>query len=417
MIRIDGRRLAALLLMATGCAGGDAGGGDWAGTVRDSAGVQLVENPAQGTWTDQQAWVANEALRIGEIEAAPEYQFGQIRAVDVDDDGRIYVLDGQAQHVNVYDADGQYVSTIGKPGTGPGELSGAASGLFVHEGSVLVPDMGTQRVNVFGPDGEFERSWRVGMESGIPVRWDRDDRGRLLAQLRSFNPTQPTAETEPIVAFNDSGAVADTMATLPRGRQMEMTSTGPRIRLFDAEPLWEVTADGGLITAVNDRYRLEFHGADGALERVVSLPRQAESIGEAGKQRVKDMLRDMMLSQGAPAQNVQMMMQNVEVADRYPVFATLLEGPDGSVWVQQVRPVDEQPEAAAGGGVDDIRDLGAPAWDVLDEDGRYLGVVTLPERFQPARFMGNDLYGIWRDEMDVQYVLKLRLTRPGATDA
>lgn len=409
--------LLALLLPLAACAdtGADSGG-EWAGSVRDSAGIRVVENPAQGMWTESDRWTVDEALRIGALDGAPEYQFGEIRTLDVDDDGRIYVLDGQAQEVRVYDSGGTYVSTIGTAGNGPGELSQGANGVFVDGAEVLVPDMGTQRVNIFGRGGEFVRSWRLGLENGIPMRWDRDGQGRLVAQLRSFDPSQPAADVEPVAVYSDSGAVVDTMAMLPRGRSMEMTETGPRIRLFEAESAWETLPDGGLATGRSNVYRIELHGPDGSLQRVITLPRQPEPIDEGGKEQVKDLLREAMESSGMPAQGVQQMMQTVSVADQYPLFVTMVAGPEGTLWIQQVQKVAEQ-GASAAGGVESLQDLGAPEWDVIDAEGRYLGVVTLPERFRPVRFVGNDLYGVWRDELDVQYVLKLRLTRPGVTDA
>jgi hypothetical protein len=54
-------------------------------------------------------------------------------------------------------------------------------------------------------------------------------------------------------------------------------------------------------------------------------------------------------------------------------------------------------------------DIGSRQWDVFDAEGRYLGVVSMPLRFQPVRFLGNNIYGIQRDELDVQYVVKLAI--------
>ncbi len=51
---------------------------------------------------------------------------------------------------------------------------------------------------------------------------------------------------------------------------------------------------------------------------------------------------------------------------------------------------------------------------MFDSEGRYLGVVMMPERFAPQRIHGGDIYGVARDELDVQYVVKLRLIRPTA---
>jgi hypothetical protein len=56
-----------------------------------------------------------------------------------------------------------------------------------------------------------------------------------------------------------------------------------------------------------------------------------------------------------------------------------------------------------------IEDIGAPDWDVLDGEGRYLGVVSMPDRFAPRMIVGRKIYGVWRDEFDVQYAVVLRI--------
>jgi hypothetical protein len=38
-------------------------------------------------------------------------------------------------------------------------------------------------------------------------------------------------------------------------------------------------------------------------------------------------------------------------------------------------------------------------------------LVTLPDRFQPVSVRGEQLYGIWADEFDVQYVMRLTVNR------
>ena len=53
--------------------------------------------------------------------------------------------------------------------------------------------------------------------------------------------------------------------------------------------------------------------------------------------------------------------------------------------------------------------MSAPEWDVFDSEGRYLGVVTMPRLFTPKIFRGDKIYSIWRDEFDVQYVVRLRI--------
>ena len=57
----------------------------------------------------------------------------------------------------------------------------------------------------------------------------------------------------------------------------------------------------------------------------------------------------------------------------------------------------------------------ASEWDILDAEGRYLGVLDVPHRFQPVTFEGDLVYGIWRDEFDVQYVRVMRVVGLEAT--
>jgi hypothetical protein len=53
--------------------------------------------------------------------------------------------------------------------------------------------------------------------------------------------------------------------------------------------------------------------------------------------------------------------------------------------------------------------LGASTWDVLDAEGRFLGKVETPERFQPFEILDGRIIGVWRDELDVQYVIILNI--------
>jgi hypothetical protein len=116
------RRVAALAVVVPILACGDAGTSDWAGTVVDSAGIPVVQNPTDGLWGPEAGWTVVEELSIGAMEGEDVYQFGQIIGVDVDADGNVYIADGQVQDVRVFDAMGTYVRTIGSAGSGPGEL-------------------------------------------------------------------------------------------------------------------------------------------------------------------------------------------------------------------------------------------------------------------------------------------------------
>ncbi|MFQ5550080.1 MAG: hypothetical protein ACE5FJ_02455, partial [Gemmatimonadales bacterium] len=104
-------------------------------------------------------------------------------------------------------------------------------------------------------------------------------------------------------------------------------------------------------------------------------------------------------------------------ADDYPVFAQVQGGPGGTVWVQHIQRAaeltEEQREA-----FNPQLDIASATWDVFDDTGRFLGNVDFPERFTLMIFDGDNAYGVWRDDLDVQYVMKARIdTHRGDTGA
>jgi hypothetical protein len=40
----------------------------------------------------------------------------------------------------------------------------------------------------------------------------------------------------------------------------------------------------------------------------------------------------------------------------------------------------------------------------------------MPPKFAPRLIRGNQIYGVWRDELDVQYVTRLRIIGVGGND-
>ncbi|MYJ09116.1 MAG: hypothetical protein F4086_02235, partial [Gemmatimonadetes bacterium] len=75
-------------------------------TIGDTTVVRTVSGSA---WGGDAALVPETS--IGELEGPDEYLFGSVRSIAVDDDHNVYVLDGQARHVRVFDSAGTYVAT------------------------------------------------------------------------------------------------------------------------------------------------------------------------------------------------------------------------------------------------------------------------------------------------------------------
>lgn len=399
-----------LLLCGVVAACGGGSTGEWSGTVTDSAGVAIVSNPTTGVWRGGQAWRVEESLLIGTTDGDPNYQFGAIVSLDVDASGRIYVLDQQAQNVRVYDADGTYLRTIGRPGSGPGELSLGAGAVLVGPGdTIFVPDAMQQRVNRFLPDGTEAGSFPLPMTAGLAIKWTHLPGGRFAQESRPLPMPMPgqqaAANAHVVLVRGTDGAVLDTLLRLPEGKTFQMQGSTPQIRLFEPEPVWDVWPDGSTVSASNADYRIEVRGPDGRLARVIKRSFDRTRVTEDDQQKIRKAMESLFDQQGVPPMVRQQLMQAISFADHYPAFYNVAAGPERSIWVQQ----GQTAETAAATGSFNPEDLGAAEWDVFDADGRFLGVVRFPERYRPVRFIGNDIYGVWRDELDVQHVMRLRI--------
>lgn len=158
----------------------------------------------------------------------------------------------------------------------------------------------------------------------------------------------------------------------------------------------------------------------GNLKRVVTKQFESQPIGESDRQVVRGAAEDFFRQSGIPEPMISQAMESVRVAEFFPAYHRFRSGPQGSLWVQRViRPSELSEEdrgnlSAVLGNLeaflaDPHLALGSPDWDVFDSDGRLLGVVTLPARFRPWKFVGEEVYGVWKDELEVNYVMRLKV--------
>ncbi|MGD8600428.1 MAG: hypothetical protein PVF19_03610, partial [Gemmatimonadota bacterium] len=73
-------------------------------SVRDSAGIRIVENSLPGGVAPVYAEVGELELEIGVVEGDPRYAFSRIVAARTLQDGEILVAEGRAQELRVFDA-------------------------------------------------------------------------------------------------------------------------------------------------------------------------------------------------------------------------------------------------------------------------------------------------------------------------
>lgn len=394
-------------------------GPEWMGAVTDSAGVRIVHNPPEGLWTAANRWTVTEALRIGVVAGEPEYQFGRLVGIDIDEAGNVYALDQLTQVVRVFDSHGVYLNTLGGAGSGPGELAPGASGVWLApDGRAWVADLGNGRVNVYLPDGTSDGSFpvplnQIGGGLGAPMRWRMSHDGRLLVQLLIYAPPGQSLSwgVSPgyaIVGFDDTGVIADTVHVFPFDPAVESGGGRGRITLFSASLVWDLALDGTFVSAMNSTYHIKFWSRDGRLTQVLARESTPKVVADADKETILQSLGALYTKYGNPPARVQRQLQAFSFAETYPAFLTFLVADDRSLWVQQIQTPDQIPP---GNEFNPMDDLGSNRWDIFDKEGRYLGELQFPEGFTPLKLVGDSVWGVARDELGAHYAVRLMLMR------
>lgn len=391
-------RLPGFLLLVTlaACGAGDASEG--AATVRDSAGIQIVENRGEG-----ERWSLSDepALQIGVAEGDTLYQMDGVRTALRTGDGRIVVANTGNKQIRWYDANGRHVASAGREGGGPGEFKILYALRLLPGDSVLAYDLTGFRLSWFDPGGRFVRSLPLRPIGQLPPRFvDRFADGSLLlsSSVRAFGePANGTRrDTLLFLHAGADGVLIDSLHVSPASEaSIQIMSQGGQVMGMNVMTLpfmrnvHTATSGDRYWQGTNDAYEIVLRRADGTPERIVR--RAVEPVPVRGA--YLDSLRRVQVAMHGPAAGKAV--DNVQVPERLPAFERLMVDDGGSLWVQRM------PWPGA-----------VPAeWDVFDGEGRMIGTVTMPAGFRATHIGSDFVLGVWTDEDDVEYVRMYRLAR------
>lgn len=391
----------AVALAVLGCGDDASTTPGWTGTIDTlPSGTILVRNPASidgGHAGDDGAPTATRLiepdLRLGTADGDGPELFGQVRDIEADALGRIYVLDTQAKEIRVFGSDGAHLRNIGRAGAGPGELEEPTGMEWGRHEHLWVEDPRNNRYTVFDTTGALvathprNMNWR-----GFTWPGYFDGAGRLYLQDIDFSPE---GREERLVRRDSTMAALDTFPLpeyepliyeLVRNGLTRMAAGVP----FSPRLQWLVARDGTLWFGVSGDYRLYQRALEGDTLRIVE--REYEPIpvtsAERGEALDLEFYRDM-AEQGAD-------IDPARIPQFRPAWTSFTVDREGYLWV-----------------VPQIPDSMATALDVFDPEGRYLGRRIVSAPIQGATpgpvIRGEHLYAVTRDELGVQYVLRAPL--------
>ena len=143
----------------------------WKGMIEEENGITVVKNPKEPMYGED-IFMLEEELSIGVAEGAEEYMFLDAREVAVDNRERIFVSDRRGFHIKVFDKFGNYITTIGRKGQGPGEFSQISNIQITPRNELMVYERMGFKLTFFSLDGDYIRTVLL---KGIQAFWIREN--------------------------------------------------------------------------------------------------------------------------------------------------------------------------------------------------------------------------------------------------
>lgn len=389
----------------------------WAFTLCVACGDSPVPNPGTSIRSDPDGRVLvsntlgrpgvsvgtlrlTEVQRMGSLDSGPQ-AFGDV--VDLAGDGTtIYVSDRLAKEIMAFGPEGDLLRRFGRRGGGPGELR--------HMLPVSILWQDPNRVWVGEPPSLFlfdSLGTSVARPATLPWSWpwrghtdtlgsvyseftetgELELRGQVSLDIRSRNVVRHT----PVWTGSrqDMGTIElpDTLPlpvlesptrTLRRGGNYEIRQLPMRPQI-----LWAASPNGAIWVVNTAEYRLNEVAFTGDTVRTIEVDRPLTRL--TGDER------DSLAAASGFA---------VSEIPRYrPMMDRLDVAPDGWIWVRR-----------------NARD--GLEWDIFDACGRFAGTVSPPmplDRNPMQLLRGGGLLAVTRDQLDVEFVVRLQLEQTDGT--
>lgn len=335
--------------------------------------------------------------RIGHPAGDEAYILARVSALTVDREaGEVFVLDGLDHRVKVYSVDGVFLRAWGRKGEGPGEFM-AAMGIAAARDTVIVSD--GHRVHTFRASGEHLAT--VVPRASLPVTLADEVHATAAGwrlTLREIEPgvTGATPFQRTYALSPTEGIPLQWLYQVPHPGS---APSGVLAHVATASPHGE-----GFVDAPSERYELRVLDSDGTARAVHRFEHRRVPVRASAKREYEEVALEGCKRHAAPALCLDMIRDGLrstlaQPLPRFrPVVGRLLGSQDELILVQRS---DLDPTPFSPGG--------ANTWDLIGNGGRWLGQVRFPARFSPGWLGDGQVWGVELDELDVPYVVGLRL--------
>lgn len=380
-------------------------------SVRDSAGIRIVENHAP-TWQTAEGWsIAPEpSTEIGSAEGDPEYMLFSVSDALRMPDGRIVVVNNGSREVRFYDSTGRYLDALGGEGEGPGEFRAPWRVRRLEGDTLVVWDMGYPgSLSFFDEAANYvDRSTidRARLSVAMP-QWFAEG-GELLPDgtflLHLFKQEAPNMGR--VGRYRSAGGWILSPVDVSRvdtvgfflGREQfgyeydgQVSSNGLQYGLNTF-----VTGGGApvrIYVADSGQYEIRVFSSRGVIETIIRRSQEPIPVTEDEIREAADQYRQR-LDQVPEEYRARLSayLEVVEYPETKPALGTMKVDTEGNLWVMDTEKVDDH-----------------PAMSVFNPNGEWLGQVVLPTYVQIFEIGPNYVLGMRRNEFGIETVVLYEL--------
>lgn len=370
-------------------------------TVRDSAGIQIVENSAP-LWGPGEGWRISEEplLTIGVATGDEEYELYNVAATHRLSTGEIAVACAGSYEVRFYDSAGTYIRSVGREGGGPEEYNLMWDMWRLGSDSLAVFDYRNTRITVLGIRGELGRTYvpahPPGRAGTFPMGPFSDGSFLGRSHIVAVEPQMEGIHREDVlmVRWSPEGDLLDEQIFRPGWEQFYRPLDG---QMITAQPPFGrqfglATSPSRWYYGSTDHFEIEEYSPNGGLLRIIRREFENRPVTPEIRAEWLRLARERFSRFPAPVLEWRLTQPFPETLPAYG--SDWVVDDEGNLWVPEY-PLPGEPTT----------------WATFDPEGRFLGTVRAPGGGEIDQIGADFLLGVWVDEADVEQVRMYRLLK------
>lgn len=354
---------------------------------------------------DGQWGPAHDAIELKRIGGdRPETTFGSVTRLVATPDGGVVLLDTKAAEgiaVRQFSADGAFLRTLGRKGSGPGEYGQTGMVMLaVHpNGTILIRD-GGRAVLRYAHDGTFLGEFSLGLgRGGMPDLIGAADGSVYLRGAFPPRMSPMTRAVPAMLRYDSTGKLLDSVTNARRWLPKDDPSS-----MYGIYQAWGLLPDKRVFIARNDKLGfLTFDPSRKNAPLIGEITAQPVAFFEEERRELQAISdASVGYSRDAP----------LNVPEFKPPMRGLFTDTDGRIWLYRST-VAEKVEPRVGGIVNDKRLMVTyaerPSLVCFNADGTFLGEVRFPMGVFMPGIVGNTAWAVVPDSDDVPMLVKFKL--------